>query len=132
MEKKLEPHWGGVVAVVAFLYGLWAASSFYTGTGNHEGPGVIGLYILMSILFITVMTITVFSVGWVLILLKHDFPRLCFVLIVFGLFLVGYGIPSFVVIGIAILFFLSGYFSGKKAREDAADLKAFLDEKDGN
>lgn len=132
MEKKLKPHWGGVVAVVAFLYGLWAASSIYTGTGSHEGPGIIGIYILMSIIFFTVMMITVFPVGWALILLKHDFLRLCFVLIALGIFLVGYGIPSFVVISIAVVFFLSGYFSGKKAREDAADLKTFLDKHDGN
>ena len=128
MEKKLEPHWGGLVAAISFLYALWAAANFHASQiHGHQEAGVLAMYIILFMLFFFVMALAVFPVGWLFIWIEGFLPRICIALLALGIFLVGYGKPSLLVIGITALIFWSGYDRCKKAREDTDDLEDFLE-----
>jgi hypothetical protein len=130
MENKLEPVWGGFVGAISFLYALWASFSFYAkeilGHSGQGDPGVMGMYIILCVYFVFVMAIAVVLVGWLFTKVEAVFQRLCIALVLIGIFLVGYGVPSLLVLAISAFFFWSAYSSTKKAREDAENLDDFL------
>lgn len=86
----------------------------------------MGMYIILCVYFVFVLAIAGFPVGWIFTKVEAVFQRICIALVLVGIFLMGYGVPSFWVLAISAFFFWSAYSSTKKAREDAENLDDFL------
>jgi hypothetical protein len=127
MSKNLNPHWSGITAVIAFLYGILAAAKVYTNDPTaHSGAGILVMYFVLPVVFILVMGVTSPVLVWILIWAKNLNTRIGITLVAFGLFLFAYGVPSLMLTISAIFVFFIGYLYSKKASTDNEDLNKFL------
>jgi hypothetical protein len=130
MGKNLTPVWGGIVCVIAYLYGLLVTSKLIASEPDTtHGLGLIMTYIMKPIVFLLVSGITsgvlTALFGWI----KDDKKRANIALPAIGVFFVMYGLPSLLVMSFAIGFYLMGYFYCQKLQTDERDLSRFMKHK---
>jgi hypothetical protein len=128
-QAEVEPYWAGLTAALCFYYGLWAAYSVYPKPGTStEGPGMMGIYIMMFFAFFVGLIAAVVPLHAVM---RFEMPQL----VRLGIFVVAtlvvldaYGRPSVATLIFAAMFFVMGYVQQLGIRRDAGDLEQFMSE----
>lgn len=129
MEKKLAPPIGALVAVIGFAYALWAGAAFHASAIEHnQEVGVIAMYIFLVILFAVVMAAAGMAWGALMAAFDDAVTQSAIAAVALAIFLVGYGRPSLIVLGIAAFIYVYTLRAGRKQREDEQDLADFLDQ----
>lgn len=125
MREGLEMRHAGWVALVGFAYAWWAAAAFHASEIRGQGgPGVLGLYFMLAVVFVVTMAVVGVVFGRIS---KHGGDAIpFFAIVLLAVFLLGYGPPSWTMMILGALVYFVTAFSYKTTGEDDRDLACIL------
>jgi chromate transport protein ChrA len=127
-RKVLEPLWGGISSVIAYLYGILAATKVYASDPTlHQGGGILIAYALLPFVFIVVMALVAAIITGILSRVEIESKRAAIALAAIVVFFIAHGKPSWLVLFVAVIVYFVGYFHSKKNQTDAKDLSEFME-----
>lgn len=127
MKINNEPFWSAWVFVAALSYAIWASTHFYhSDPGLQNGVGIMVSWLAIPFVFCVALGIAGAFFGWTFHFVKSSGARTCLLLAAFGVFFLGYGKPSFLVIAVTLISFPLAYLKANKTGKDEKDLQDFM------
>ena len=127
-KKVLAPLWAGITAVIAFLYGILAATKVYTSDPTlHQGGGILIAYVSLPFVFMIAMALVAAILTEILGHVNMEGKRSAIASAAIVIFFITHGKPSWPVLFAAVIVYFVGYFHSKKSQTDAKDLSEFME-----